>query len=180
VSMEEQKKRRTRRKFNDEFKSRAVRLVLKEGQSAAQVARDLAWSLRYFTAGFVRQSQMALPKKSRLPRNQGGLPENGSAMARAAVENGMRQTITPKGLHASPVQNDGVGWHVVPPGHGADPSVSHCWAHVPPMMQTSPDEQVPASRPHFCGLVEQANPPTRNANPAITRSRLMGGTLSQV
>ena len=41
MSMEEQKKRRTRRKFTDEFKSRAVRLVLKEGQSAAQVARDL-------------------------------------------------------------------------------------------------------------------------------------------
>jgi transposase len=41
VSMEEQKKRRTRRKFTDEYKARAVRLVLKEGQTAAQVARDL-------------------------------------------------------------------------------------------------------------------------------------------
>ena len=41
MSMEEQKKRRTRRKFTDEFKARAVRLVLKEGQTAAQVARDL-------------------------------------------------------------------------------------------------------------------------------------------
>src|SRR6478609_499460 len=41
VSMEEQKKRRTRRKFTEEFKVRAVRLVLKEGQTAAQVARDL-------------------------------------------------------------------------------------------------------------------------------------------
>jgi transposase len=41
VSMEEQKKRRTRRKFTDEYKARAVRLVLKEGQKAAQVARDL-------------------------------------------------------------------------------------------------------------------------------------------
>jgi len=39
--MEEQKKRRTRRKFTDEYKQRAVRLVLKEGQTAAQVARDL-------------------------------------------------------------------------------------------------------------------------------------------
>ena len=39
--MEEQKKRRTRRKFTDEYKARAVRLVLKEGQTAAQVARDL-------------------------------------------------------------------------------------------------------------------------------------------
>jgi transposase-like protein len=41
VSMEEQKRRRTRRKFTDEYKARAVRLVLKEGQTAAQVARDL-------------------------------------------------------------------------------------------------------------------------------------------
>jgi len=41
VSMEEQKKRRARRKFTDEYKARAVRLVLKEGQKAAQVARDL-------------------------------------------------------------------------------------------------------------------------------------------
>jgi transposase len=41
VFMEEQKKRRTRRKFTDEYKARAVRLVLKEGQTAAQVARDL-------------------------------------------------------------------------------------------------------------------------------------------
>jgi transposase-like protein len=41
VSMEEQKKRRARRKFTEEFKARAVRLVLKEGQTAAQVARDL-------------------------------------------------------------------------------------------------------------------------------------------
>jgi hypothetical protein len=32
VSMEEQKKRRTRPKFTDEYKARAVRLVLKEGQ----------------------------------------------------------------------------------------------------------------------------------------------------
>ena len=41
MSMEEQKKRRTRRKFTAEYKARAVRLVLKEGQKAAQVARDL-------------------------------------------------------------------------------------------------------------------------------------------
>ena len=41
MSMEEQKKRRSRRKFTDEYKARAVRLVLKEGQTAAQVARDL-------------------------------------------------------------------------------------------------------------------------------------------
>ena len=41
MSMEEQKKRRARRKFTDEFKARAVRLVLKEGQTVAQVGRDL-------------------------------------------------------------------------------------------------------------------------------------------
>ena len=39
VSMEKQK--RGRRKFTDEFKSRAVDLVLKQGVSASQVARDL-------------------------------------------------------------------------------------------------------------------------------------------
>jgi transposase len=41
VSMEEPKKRRTRRKFTEEFKARAVRLVLKEGRTVAQVSRDL-------------------------------------------------------------------------------------------------------------------------------------------
>ena len=41
MSMAEAKKRRTRRKFTDEFKARAVRLVLREGQSVAQVGRDL-------------------------------------------------------------------------------------------------------------------------------------------
>ena len=39
--MEEPRKRRTRRRYTDEYKARAVRLVLKEGQAAAQVARDL-------------------------------------------------------------------------------------------------------------------------------------------
>jgi transposase len=39
VSMEKQK--RTRRKFTDEFKRRAVDLVLKQGVSATQAARDL-------------------------------------------------------------------------------------------------------------------------------------------
>ena len=39
--MEEPKKRRTRRKFTEEFKARAVRLVLKEGRTVAQVSRDL-------------------------------------------------------------------------------------------------------------------------------------------
>lgn len=41
MSMEEQRKQRIRRKFTDEFKARAVRLVMKEGQPIAQVARDL-------------------------------------------------------------------------------------------------------------------------------------------
>ena len=41
MSMEEPKKRRTRRKFTEEFKARAVRLVLKEGRTVAQVSRDL-------------------------------------------------------------------------------------------------------------------------------------------
>ena len=41
MSMEEQKKRRVRRKFTDEFKARAVRLVMKETRTVAQVARDL-------------------------------------------------------------------------------------------------------------------------------------------
>jgi transposase len=35
------KKRRPRRSFTDEFKAGAVRLVLDEGKSVAQVARDL-------------------------------------------------------------------------------------------------------------------------------------------
>jgi len=55
VSMEEQKKRRARRKFTDEFKARAVRLVLKEGQTAAQVARDLDL-VESVLHGWVRQA----------------------------------------------------------------------------------------------------------------------------
>lgn len=39
--MEHSKKRRSRRSFTDEFKAGAVRLVLDEGKTAAQVARDL-------------------------------------------------------------------------------------------------------------------------------------------
>ena len=37
----EKKPRRVRRSFTDEFKAESVRLVLKEGQSVTQVARDL-------------------------------------------------------------------------------------------------------------------------------------------
>jgi transposase len=41
VSMEEKRTKRVRRKFTAEFKARAVRLVLREGSSVAQVSRDL-------------------------------------------------------------------------------------------------------------------------------------------
>ncbi len=37
----EKKQKRTRRKFTDEFKQRAVDLVLKQGLSVAQASRDL-------------------------------------------------------------------------------------------------------------------------------------------
>lgn len=39
--MEEKKQRRPRRQFTDEFRAEAVRLVLDEGKSLMQVARDL-------------------------------------------------------------------------------------------------------------------------------------------
>jgi transposase len=38
---ETSKRRRTRRQFDDEFKTQAVRLVLDEGKSVGTVARDL-------------------------------------------------------------------------------------------------------------------------------------------
>lgn len=38
---EETKRRRPRRKFTDEFKAGAVRLVLEEGKTVTEVARDL-------------------------------------------------------------------------------------------------------------------------------------------
>ena len=41
VSLEQENKRRMRRKFTAEFKTRAVGLVLKEGRTVAQVGRDL-------------------------------------------------------------------------------------------------------------------------------------------
>jgi transposase len=40
-SMVEKKPKRTRRSFTEEFRAGAVRLVLDEGKSPAQVARDL-------------------------------------------------------------------------------------------------------------------------------------------
>ena len=57
MSMEEQKKRRTRRRFTEEFKARAVRLVLKDGQTAAQVARDLDL-VESVLHGWVRQAKI--------------------------------------------------------------------------------------------------------------------------
>ena len=41
MAAEAKKKRRTKRSFTDEFKAGAVRLVLDEGKTAAQVARNL-------------------------------------------------------------------------------------------------------------------------------------------
>jgi transposase len=41
VSMEQGKKPRIRRKFTEEFKARAVGLILREGRTVAQVGRDL-------------------------------------------------------------------------------------------------------------------------------------------
>jgi transposase len=41
----EQKKKRPRRRFTDEFKAGAVRLVLDEGKSCSEVARDLDLTL---------------------------------------------------------------------------------------------------------------------------------------
>ena len=41
MSEEPRKKRRAKRSFTDEFKAGVVDLVLKEGKTAAQVARDL-------------------------------------------------------------------------------------------------------------------------------------------
>lgn len=38
---QQEKKRRQRRSFTDEFRAGAVRLVLEEGKTVAQVARDL-------------------------------------------------------------------------------------------------------------------------------------------
>jgi transposase len=57
VSMEQPKKRRARRKFTDEFKARAVRLVLREGQTVAQVSRDLDLAESVFR-GWLRQAKV--------------------------------------------------------------------------------------------------------------------------
>ena len=60
--MEEPKKRRTRRKYTDEYKARAVRLVLKEGQTAAQVARDLGSRIEIVGDQNDRQALVAIER----------------------------------------------------------------------------------------------------------------------
>lgn len=57
MSMEQQKKRRMRRKFTAEFKARAVGLVLKEGRTVAQVGRDLDLT-ESALHGWVRQTKI--------------------------------------------------------------------------------------------------------------------------
>lgn len=81
-------------------------------------------------------------------------------------------------VQAGPAQYDAFAWQVVPLVHGAAPSTSHSWAHIPPMMQTNPEAHGAASTaPHVWGLVvEHASPPEKRATAS---SRLMGGTLSK-
>jgi transposase len=56
VPMEQQKKqKRARRKFTEEFKTGAARLVLDEGKSVSQVARDLDLTLSALSA-WVKQA----------------------------------------------------------------------------------------------------------------------------
>ena len=82
--------------------------------------------------------------------------------------------MTAIAVQAVPEQKPPLSWQVVPSGHGADPSVSHRWAHIPPMMHTSPGEQAPASIPHLCVLAEQAIRAERRATQAAAISRRMG------
>ncbi len=59
-SMEEGKKqKRARRSYTDEFKAGAVRLVLDEGKTVAQVARDLDLT-ESALGGWVKQSRADL------------------------------------------------------------------------------------------------------------------------
>jgi transposase len=56
VSMDEAKrKKRARRVFTDEFKAGAVRLVLEEGKSIADVARDLDLTVSAFRSWVERE-----------------------------------------------------------------------------------------------------------------------------
>jgi transposase len=54
--MEAKKQKRTRRSFTDEFKTGAVRLVLDEGKTVAQVARDLDLT-QSALGGWVKQAR---------------------------------------------------------------------------------------------------------------------------
>jgi transposase len=64
METDSKKQRRPKRNFSDEFKAGAVRLVLVEGQSVAQVARDL--DLSHSTVGkWAEQARADLGKSSR-------------------------------------------------------------------------------------------------------------------
>lgn len=54
--METKKQKRVRRSYTDEFKAGAVRLVLDEGKTVAQVARDLDLTQSAF-GGWVKQAR---------------------------------------------------------------------------------------------------------------------------
>ncbi len=58
-SMAEKKPKRARRSFTDEFKAGAVRLVLDEGKTVAQVARDLDLT-QSALGGWVKQARADL------------------------------------------------------------------------------------------------------------------------
>jgi transposase len=55
VSMDEAKRKRARRIFTDEFKAGAVRLVLDEGKSITEVARDLDLTVSAFRGWVERE-----------------------------------------------------------------------------------------------------------------------------
>jgi hypothetical protein len=63
--MDEGKKRRTRRKFTDDFKAGAVRLVLDEGQPIAKVARDLDLTESAFRGWVEHASALTAAYRSR-------------------------------------------------------------------------------------------------------------------
>ena len=54
--MESKKQKRARRSFTDEFKAGAIRLVLDEGKTVAQVARDLDLT-QSALGGWVKQAR---------------------------------------------------------------------------------------------------------------------------
>jgi transposase len=67
-------KRRTRRKFDQEFKMEAVRLVMEGGETVASVARDLGIHenlLRRWKQHYCEDGEHAFPGKGRLkPRDE--------------------------------------------------------------------------------------------------------------